>query len=110
MYHRLAELPEKISRVPVALANCFAVNLVLPSVVPDEFGGGYTATKALLARGHRRIGFINVNQLEPGIPASIGRWRGYKAALEESGVPYDEAWYAMAMAMLRTDTATRTNS
>lgn len=91
MYHRAVELPKKITKVPVALANCFSSNLELPAVIPDEYSGGYTATKALLDRGHQRIGFINVNTLEPGIPASIGRWKGYKAALESHGIAYDES-------------------
>jgi LacI family transcriptional regulator len=91
MYHRVVELPEKITEVPVVLANCYSANLPLPSVVPDEFGGGFTATQALLQRGHRRIGFINVNTLHPGIPASVGRWQGYKAALEAAGIAYDES-------------------
>jgi LacI family transcriptional regulator len=91
MYHRPVELPEKIGSVPVVLANCFSPDLMLPSIVPDEYGGGYTATDALLQKGHRRIGFINVNTLEPGIPASIGRWRGYRAALEACGIAYDES-------------------
>ena len=91
MYHREVVLPEKITNVPVVLANCFSANLALPSVVPDEFAGGFAATETLLHRGHRRIGFINVNQLRPGIPASIGRWQGYTAALEAAGIPYDEA-------------------
>lgn len=90
MYHRPVELPEKIAQVPVVLANCFATNQSLPAILPDEYGGGYTATDALIRKGHRRIGFINVNTLEPGIPASIGRWQGYKAALENSGITYDE--------------------
>jgi LacI family transcriptional regulator len=90
MYHRAVWLPEKIANVPVVLANCYSTNLALPSVVPDEFGGGYSATEALLDKGHRRIGFINVNTLEPGIPASVGRWRGYRLALEAAGIEYDE--------------------
>jgi len=91
MYHRPVELPEKITRVPVALANCFSINLALPAVVPDEFSGGHAATETLINRGHQRIGFINVNTLEPGIPASVGRWQGYKATLEAHGIAYDES-------------------
>lgn len=73
MYHREVSLPTKIASVPVVLANCFAGNLSTPAVVPDEFRGGYEATEALTKAGHRCIGFININTLEPGIPASIGR-------------------------------------
>ena len=90
MYHREVQLTDKIHSVPVVLANCFANDPQIPAIVPDEFDGGYRATQALLQRGHRRIGMINVNSLSPGIPASIGRWRGYRAALKEFGVKPDE--------------------
>ena len=36
---------------------------------PDEVAGGRRATERLLAAGHRRIGFIN---LDPDIPAAVG--------------------------------------
>jgi LacI family transcriptional regulator len=91
MYHRPVELPEKITTVPVALANCYSTHPALPSAVPDEYGGGRTAVEALLERGHRRIGFINIYRLDPTVPASVGRWDGYRSALEGEGIPYDEA-------------------
>jgi LacI family transcriptional regulator len=90
MYHRPVTLPPNIYNVPTVLANCFVEDRSLPSVVPDEARGGYEATSQLLERGHRRIGFINVNVVTPGIPASLGRLQGYRQALEEYGVPFDE--------------------
>lgn len=91
MYHHAVTLPEKIAHVPVALANCFSTDFPLPAIVPDEFGGGYDATRALLNKGHRRIGFINIHNTEPGIPASVGRWQGYRVALQDADIPYDSA-------------------
>lgn len=90
MYHRPVVLPPNIYEVPTVLANCFVADRSLPSVVPDELGGGYEATRQLLLRGHRRIGFININTATPGIPASRGRLQGYQQALHEFGVTYDE--------------------
>lgn len=87
MYHRPVHLPENIYEAPTVLANCYVQDRSLPSVVPDEVQGGYDATLQVLARGHRRIGFIN---LTTGIPASIGRLAGYKRALHEHNVPFDE--------------------
>ncbi len=89
MYHRAIVVPENIREVPVVLANCFVTDRSLPSVVPDEFNGGRLATEALLAKGHQRIGFINVNTLTPGIPAAVGRLEGYKAALQSYGISFD---------------------
>ncbi len=95
MFHREVELPWHKPRIPVVLANCFAKDRDLPSVVPDEVSGGYNATRALLEKGHRRIAFINlgmawISHIAP-LPASAGRLAGYKQALEEFGVEFDES-------------------
>jgi len=94
MFHRAVELPPQMGQVPIVLANCFAADRLYPSVVPDEVGGGYNATKALLTKGHRRIAFINLGgpglDVRPPIPAAVGRLKGYKLALAEYHVPFDE--------------------
>ncbi len=95
MFHRDVELPSQLAQVPIVLANCFARDRSLPSVVPDEVSGGYNATRALLDKGHRRIAFMNLGQTElprlPPIAASEGRLTGYRKALAEFGVEYDDA-------------------
>ncbi len=94
MYHRSVELPPQMSQVPVVLANCFSPERSYASVVPDEMGGGYVATLACLKKGHRRIGFINLGEPQDGlppIPAASGRLEGYKRALAEYDVPFDES-------------------
>lgn len=57
-----------------------------PSVGATNWNGGLTATRHLLALGHRRIGVI-------GGPAWIlcsrARIDGYRAAMDEAGVPVD---------------------
>lgn len=86
MYHRLATLPPIDPEHPLVLLDCFAADGTLPSVVPDEIQGGRAATEALLAFGHRRIGFIN--NRDP-IPASAGRLEGYHTALAAAGLPFE---------------------
>jgi len=86
MYHRAVTIPAALRELPMVLLDCFVEDQQIPSVVPDEFGGGYTAVKYLLEKGHRRIGFINSGD---DIPASSGRFEGYKVALEEHGIPFD---------------------
>ncbi len=86
VYHREAHPPENIREVPTVLLNCFVQDRSLPSVVPDEVKGGYDATLHLLQKGHRRIGFICD---ESGVPATVGRFTGYKQALAEFDVPFD---------------------
>jgi LacI family transcriptional regulator len=91
MYHHAITPPENIREVPSVLVNCYPADRTLPSVVPDEFLAGRTATEILLAKGHRRVGFINVYGVNPGIPASVGRLRGYQEALASYNIPFDEA-------------------
>ena len=86
MFHRAVNPPENISKVPTVLLNCFTEDKKHSSIVPDEELGGYTATKYLLEKGYRRIGFLK--HFEP-VPAAIGRLAGYKKALAEFDIPFD---------------------
>ncbi len=88
MYHRQVELPPVLWGLPTVLLDCFVADHSLPSVVPDEVGGGYHATHILIEKGHTRVGFIN-NQ-DP-IPATGLRLAGYQAALADHGIPFDPA-------------------
>ncbi|MFF8188715.1 LacI family DNA-binding transcriptional regulator [Microbacterium sp. NPDC016588] len=88
-WHRAVIVPEIAREVPTVLVNCFDVEGRYPAVVPDERAGGYRATSRLLRAGHRRIGFIN---LDPGIPAAVGRRDGYLAALRDADITADEEW------------------
>jgi LacI family transcriptional regulator len=86
MYHRPVKLPAALREIPTVLLDCFVEDRQMPSVVPDEYKGGFSATKYLLDKGHRRIGFINNID---DIPATFGRLEGYKSALEKAGVLYE---------------------
>jgi LacI family transcriptional regulator len=87
MYHQEVALSANMSEGSVVLVDCFCADRSLPSVVPNELQGGRTATEVLLKKGHRRIGFLN--NVDP-IPATFGRFKGYKQALEAYGVLFDE--------------------
>ena len=86
MYHRAVEVPEAAFELPLVLVDCFASSGPYTSVVPDEIGGGYAATRCLLERGHRRIAMINADLK---YPAAAGRLKGYRKALREFGVKFD---------------------
>jgi LacI family transcriptional regulator len=87
MYHREIKHSQFPADIPTILVNCFADDRSLPSIVPDEIGGGRLATETLLRHGHRRIGFVNVAAQEP---APLGRLEGYRQALASYGIPFDE--------------------
>ncbi|MCU0513519.1 MAG: LacI family DNA-binding transcriptional regulator [Anaerolineae bacterium] len=94
MYHRQVDLPAQETQTPIVLVNCFDARQRYPAAVPDEVRGGYRATRALLERGHRRIGFINLGQPPVGgepVAAATGRLAGYRQALAEYDVPFDAA-------------------
>jgi LacI family transcriptional regulator len=78
--------PASALETPTVLVNCFDPDGMFPSIVPDEFAGGYTATRRLIEAGHRRIGLVN---LDPEIPAAVGRRAGYERALHEAGIAVD---------------------
>ncbi|RLE29179.1 LacI family transcriptional regulator, partial [Candidatus Acetothermia bacterium] len=57
------------------------------AVLSDNVGGAYSATRYLLERGYRRIGVILGIR---GATTSEERLAGYRKALEEMGLAYDE--------------------
>lgn len=87
MYHRTVTPPAAVREAPTVLLDCFVEDRSLPSVAPDEVKGGYEATAALLRKGHDRIGLINNLDV---VPAMTGRQEGYRRALTEAGLAYDE--------------------
>ena len=90
MAHHVVNPSRNLLEGPVVLLNCFDEDRAAPSVTPDEVGGGRLATEALLARGHRRIGFINLDSRRVR-PAAEGRLQGYRQALASYDIPVEEA-------------------
>jgi DNA-binding LacI/PurR family transcriptional regulator len=64
----------------------------VPNVVIDDERGGELAAAHLIARGHRRIGFVGDVRSNPfGFTSSERRRRGFRRALERAGIPVDDA-------------------
>jgi DNA-binding LacI/PurR family transcriptional regulator len=65
----------------------------IPSVVADDFDGGYCATQHLLELGHERIACLMGSDLLD-TRDTLGELRiaGYRAALERAGVTGDSRW------------------
>ncbi len=93
MSHQEVHLPEAFHDIPLVLLDCYSENRAWASVVPDEVAGGETATEALIVKGHKRIGLIN---LPEGMPASIGRLKGYRRALRKHGLAFDQRLVRMS--------------
>lgn len=63
----------------------------LPSVTVDHLGGAGAAVRHLLDGGYRRIAFVTETLDNPNFQA---RLHGYRSALAEAGIAYDEALIA----------------
>jgi DNA-binding LacI/PurR family transcriptional regulator len=76
--------------LPAVLVD--ATHARLPRVVIDNVEGGKLAAAHLLARGHRRIGFVGDHPTNPyGFTSSEDRRRGFRAALAQAGVEPDSS-------------------
>lgn len=74
--------------LPIALVATGRPRDGLRSVTIDDEQGAHAITTHLIARGHRRIGFIAG---DPNQTASALREAGYRRALLEAGLPADPA-------------------
>ncbi|MDR1280879.1 MAG: GntR family transcriptional regulator [Opitutaceae bacterium] len=70
-------------KFPVVLVTLDMTAMRRPSVILDGFHAGYTATRHLLDKGLRKIGFI-ANQA--WIPVARNKHAGYARAMEEAGL------------------------
>lgn len=94
MYHREVRLPKALQGVPTVLANCFTHDQALPTVVPDEVRGGHDAVTHLIEHGHTRIAFLNNVD---DVPAARLRLDGYRKALGEANLPFEERLVVRAL-------------
>ncbi len=74
--------------VPVVLAASQDDQGELPYVNIDHVAAAKEATNVLIKEGHQKIAYIgtSLTNTVQGLP----RFRGYQAALEENGIPFDE--------------------
>jgi LacI family transcriptional regulator len=75
-------------RFPVVMIDQRPANAAIPFVTATNWQGAFDAIRYLIQIGHRRIGFIAgpMNESPSG-----ERLAGYRDALTQFGVPYDEA-------------------
>ena len=85
-FHKAIVVQQKFERCPLVMVNCFDPEHGFPSIVPDDEQGARDLTLRLLEMGHRRIAHL---MLPEGMVATDLRHKGYTAALQSKGVPYD---------------------
>ncbi|MGB0388839.1 MAG: LacI family DNA-binding transcriptional regulator [Ardenticatenaceae bacterium] len=74
------------AQVPVVLVD--TSHPLLPSVDIDDVAGGRMAAEHLLAKGHRRFGFLGDTQNQELFSATRERLEGFKSRLDESGIKF----------------------
>jgi LacI family transcriptional regulator len=87
--HQQVDLPQELADSAPVLVNSFDAGHRFSSFVPDEAGGARLAVQTLLAIRQARVGFINLQEWDV---AAQGRLAGYRAALDEAGLPFDASY------------------
>lgn len=73
--------------LPVVLVDRYLAECPADHVVTDNFGGAKQAVEYLISLGHKRIAhFTDFGELT----STMDRERGYRAALEDAGIAYEE--------------------
>lgn len=75
------------SGVPVVCVDRRLAKIAVDTVVSDNIQGAYDAVEHLIGLGHTRIGFV---EGRPQISTSYERFQGYRQALEDNGIEFDE--------------------
>lgn len=81
--------PADLGGMPVVLTASPPAKIGVDSVLLDDFGGTWEATRKLIERGHSRIGFLG-----PAASTWTGseRFRGFCAATEEAGIRVEDRY------------------
>jgi DNA-binding LacI/PurR family transcriptional regulator len=77
--------------MPFVLIDRYFPDLDSDYVVSDNVGGGYRATEHLIILGHTRIAFVYSSYGNLSTTSVRDRLEGYRRALREYGLPYDES-------------------
>jgi LacI family transcriptional regulator len=85
-FHREVHLPARLRNTHAVLVNCYD-DAGTPAVVPDDEGGQHALVAGLIGRGLRRIGYLTLPETHVARRLRID---GYRRALEEAGIAYDD--------------------
>lgn len=76
-------------KIPIVLVDSYVHHKGICNVGLDDFGGSNSSTKYLIQNGHKKIAFASLHIKDGGV--LMERFLGYKAALTEAGIPFDES-------------------
>lgn len=75
-------------KIPMVLIDSYIKQPDVSNIGLDDFQGSFDATAYLLQHGHRKISFASPSIRDGGVLKE--RFLGYKTALAEYGVPFDQ--------------------
>jgi len=81
----------RLEGFPLITIDKYFESVPIGYVVSDNESGGALATRYLIDRGHRKIGFVSDLAIE-SITSIRNRYFGYAKTLKASGIPYDPAF------------------
>lgn len=76
-------------KIPVIFFDRVAAHPDSTSIIIDNFTAAYQVTRHLIMQGHKRIMHLGGNML---LNVYSERLRGYKQALQDHKLPFDEKW------------------
>ncbi|WP_282939812.1 substrate-binding domain-containing protein [Paenibacillus sp. RC67] len=79
----------KEMRVPVILVNTMSQKFMIPYVKVDDRQAAYHATDYLIQKGHREIAMLTGSMKDQ--IAGFPRFDGYRQALADNGIEFDES-------------------
>ena len=85
--------------VPTVVVATGKPPAAMMAVTIDDHDAAYAMTRHILSLGHRRIGFVSGN---PNQTASARRLAGYRTAIAEAGMAFDEALVAPGLFTYRS--------
>jgi LacI family transcriptional regulator len=87
-YDQMVDKIQKSNPMPMVFIDSYSRNDSIMKVSLNDYKGGYIATKHLIANGHTKIAYAGSSC--PDNTIMLQRLEGYKKALEEAGIPYDQ--------------------
>ncbi len=82
----------KKENLPFVVLNRHVIDPEVSYVTGDDVGGGLQATRHLIELGHTRIAYMG----RFGLQSTVDRLAGYKQALKEANLPFDEELVAFS--------------
>ena len=84
-YHQQVSIAQSRLECPMILVNCYDT-VGTPTVLPDDEACQHSLVSELIAKGHRRIAYLTLNETMEATPL---RLKGYRRALNDAGIAYD---------------------